>query len=221
MHFLTQSAFSFLSTLPNHLNLFHFRTLPSASMPILYLNCPLVLFSLKEVPHIHLTIGISVLSSLESLDSCSFIGHVLHPYIVQLQTQLPWTLPFSLSDAHLRVKIGDNSLNFFHARLTLVTTTDSVPPSAIHNIAQVTNLSHIFQNITIPYIETICLHCSILLVWRALCASPTDKRCSRLHFTPLHRLCTHLLQLVHLIELFLKASRTKCLGSESIPAVVK
>ena len=42
-------------------------SLPIASMPILPLNSSLVFFSLKEVPHIHLTtIRISVLSSVDS-----------------------------------------------------------------------------------------------------------------------------------------------------------
>src|SRR5260221_56975 len=57
----TQSQSSFLSTCPNHLSLFHFTTTPIASTPILSLDIALVIFSLRETPHIILIILISAL----------------------------------------------------------------------------------------------------------------------------------------------------------------
>ena len=51
MHFLTQSSFYFLSTWPNHLNLFlfRFRTPPIVTMHILSLNSTLFIYSLRFI----------------------------------------------------------------------------------------------------------------------------------------------------------------------------
>ena len=87
-------------------------------------------------------------------------------------------ISFSLSDAPLKVKMGDNSLNFSQAR--------SYPRNnsrvSIQHIAQVTKLSQTSQSITNhPFPRLRPFLCTAPSCWfgKALfCASPTDKRCS-------------------------------------------
>ena len=101
MHFLAQSSLSFVSTWPNHLHgpPVFFRTPPTTSMPIPQL-CTTFLRSqfLKEVPHIHITIRISVLSSIDAPSSlamshfhtsCSF-GHSSHKLDLSVWATLLW-----------------------------------------------------------------------------------------------------------------------------------
>ena len=73
MHFLTQSSISFLSTWPQPVSLQN-TTNHLYAHPISLNSSTLVFFFLKEVPHIHLTICISVFSSI---DSCPFFTNFL------------------------------------------------------------------------------------------------------------------------------------------------
>jgi hypothetical protein len=49
---------------------------------------------------------------------------------MQLLKQLLYTFPFTCRETLFAVKKGANSLNLFHAHLTLVVTAESTPPSA-------------------------------------------------------------------------------------------
>src|SRR5271163_318253 len=122
----TQSSSCFLSTCPNHLSLPRLTTSATATKPNRSFNFTLAILSFKVTLHIHLTIILSVLSNL--CISSTFIGHVSLPYTSTLCTQALYNLPFTLREAPLDVRIGDNSLNLAHAHLTLALDASSAPP---------------------------------------------------------------------------------------------
>ena len=59
-----------------------------------------------------------------------FIAQVSVPYVNALWTQALYILPFMRYDAPLAVRIGDTSLNFAQAHLTLALAASSTPPPA-------------------------------------------------------------------------------------------
>src|SRR5580692_7203893 len=126
LHFDTQSSSLLRSTCPNHRSLL--RTTRSATPTIPNRsNNPCELFlSFSDTPHIHLTIILSVLSNC--CVSLTFNAHVSLPYTKTLCTHALYIFPFIFRDIPLNVKIGDSSLNFPHAHLTLVLTASIAPP---------------------------------------------------------------------------------------------
>ena len=83
--------------------------------------------SFSDTPHIDLTIIRFVLSRLCRF--AFFIAQVSVPYINALWTQALYIFPFMRYDAPQAVRIGDNSLNFAQAHLTLALAASSTPPA--------------------------------------------------------------------------------------------
>ena len=80
--------------------------------------------SFSDTPHIHLTIIRSVLSRLCRF--AFFVAQVAVPYT----TQALYIFPFTRYNPPMAVRIGDNSLNFAQAHLTLALAASSTPPPA-------------------------------------------------------------------------------------------
>ena len=88
----------------------------------------LLFLSFSDTPHIHLDMIRSVLSRLFRF--AFIITQVSVPYVNQLWIQALYIFPFMQYDAPRAVRIGDNSLNFAQAHLTLVLAASSTPPPA-------------------------------------------------------------------------------------------
>ena len=124
----TQSSPLLHSTCPNHLNLARLTTSSTLCTPKRLYKSTLRFLSFSDTPHIHLTIIRSVLSRLCRF--ALFIAQVSVPYVNALWTQALYIFPFMRYDAPLAVRIGDNSLNFAQAHLTLALAASSIPPPA-------------------------------------------------------------------------------------------
>ena len=175
MHFLTQSSFSFLPTWPNQTTsncTFLFITYTTNSLYALSLNSELVFFSLKlqGTTHPPNNSHLDLSSPASSHAPSSLAMSCFHTSCSYEHSFHRQSLPFNWSNSPLKVKMGDNCLNFFQAHLILATTTESAPPSAFKISAKYQNFPTL-QSITVNDIETISLHCSILVVWRVLYAS--------------------------------------------------
>ena len=107
---------SYVPTCPNHLNLPCLTTSATLCTPRRLYKSTLHFLSFSDTLHIHLTIIRSVLSRL-----CRFVfsSPRFQSHVNALWTQALYIFPFMRYDAPQAVRIGDNSLNFAQAHLTL------------------------------------------------------------------------------------------------------
>src|SRR6266516_157612 len=214
LHLETQSLSSLRSTCPNHLNLPRLTTLSTPSIPNPCLSSSLVLLSFRVTPDIHLTILFSVLTSL--CISSTFIGQVSLPYTRTLCTHALYIFPFTLKEALLVVSSIFRSLNFPQAHLTLALDDSSAPPpfpitsprqqnfSTTSNLSLAPNTNCFVSSTAFPPPPQQFLHMK-------------PSTLSNLPRTPLHLLCIHILQDVHILNshppLFYKFHKGICPSS--------
>jgi len=108
IHLFVQSSSGFLCTCPNHFSLFLCSTVLMLSIPSLFLSSVDGTLSRNLLPHIHLTILISVRSSV--LSGFLVIGHVSLPCSMLLLTALVYTFPRIINDVSFAVRTGANCL---------------------------------------------------------------------------------------------------------------
>ena len=118
---------SFQNTYPSHLNQFLLTSSDISSIPIQSLSSTLVTLSLRDTPHIHCSILISVCSNCPVCSA--FMAEVSLLYAIAFFTHITYVFLFNFNETSFLIKIPDSSLNILHAQHTLANDAEfTVPP---------------------------------------------------------------------------------------------